>query len=89
MIHRSDNFRARAEWLSEAKQTANITFLTGFNPKAIEGSERVERLIVEPVGSGELTTIETEGVFVRVGIAPNTEAFRGQVELDESGYVVG
>ena len=88
LIHRSDNFRARAEWLSEARQTANITFLTGFNPKAIEGSDGVERLIVEDVGSGELTAIQTEGVFVRVGIAPNTAAFGGQIEMDESGYIV-
>ncbi len=88
LIHRSDNFRARAEWLNEARQTANITFLTGFKAKTIEGNDRVERLIVEDVISGELTAIETEGVFVRVGIAPNTEAFVGQIELDESGYVV-
>ncbi|MGH9800209.1 MAG: NAD(P)/FAD-dependent oxidoreductase, partial [Blastocatellia bacterium] len=88
LIHRSDNFRARAEWLSEARQTANITFLAGFSAKAIEGGERVELLIIEDLDSGELKAIETEGVFVRVGIAPNTEAFRRQIELDESGYVV-
>lgn len=88
LIHRSGKFRARAEWLEEAKQTANITFLTGFSAKAIEGGERVERLIVEELGSGKRTAIETEGVFVRVGIAPNTEVFRGQIELNEDGYVV-
>ncbi|HQR34304.1 MAG TPA: FAD-dependent oxidoreductase [Blastocatellia bacterium] len=88
LIHRSDDFRARAEWLSEARQTSNITFLTGFNVKAIEGGDSVERLIVEDVGSGKLTAIETEGVFVRVGIAPNTDVFRGQIELNDAGYVL-
>lgn len=88
LIHRSDRFRARAEWLREARQTANITFLTGVQPKAIEGGQTVERLIVEEIHSGKLQTIETEGVFVRVGIAPNTEAFRGQIALDEAGYIV-
>ena len=88
LIHRSENFRARAEWLREARQTANITFLIGFQPTAIEGTNRAERLIAEEVGSGKLEAIETEGVFIRVGIAPNTEAFRGQVELDEAGYIV-
>ncbi len=88
LIHRSGNFRARAEWVKEARQTSNITFLTGFNVKAIEGSERVERLTIEELGSGKLTAIETEGVFVRVGIAPNTEVFRDQIELDDAGCVI-
>ncbi len=88
LIHRTDKFRARAEWLSEARQTSNIKFLTGHQVNAIEGDESVERLILEEVQSGELKEIATEGVFIRVGIAPNTEAFRGQVELDESGYIV-
>lgn len=87
LIHRSDNFRARAEWLNEARQTTNIRFLTGFDAKAIEGRDRVEQLVVEEIQTGELKPIETEGVFIRVGIAPNTEAFRRQIELDESGYI--
>ncbi len=88
LIHRSDKFRARAEWLREARQTSNIKFLTGYSAKAIEGGEQVERLVLEESGSGKLMAIETEGVFVRVGIAPNTEVFRDQIELDENGYVV-
>lgn len=88
LIHRSDNFRARAEWLREAQQTANISFLTGFSAKAIEGGERVERLVIEDVTTGKEKAVETEGVFVRVGIAPNTEAFGGQIELDGTGYLV-
>ena len=88
LVHRSGNFRARAEWLNKARQTANITFLTGFSAKAIEGGDSVEHLIIEDVSSGNVTAIETEGVFVRVGIAPNTEAFRGKVELDDAGYVI-
>lgn len=87
LIHRSENFRARAEWMNAARQTANITLLTGCIPKSIEGGEHVERLVVEDV-SGALRTIETEGVFIRVGIAPNTEQFVGQLELDGAGYVV-
>lgn len=88
LIHRSDNFRARTEWLKDARQTANITFMTGFQPKAIEGTDRVERLLIEEINSGSLKTIETEGVFVRVGIAPNTELFRGQILLDKAGYII-
>lgn len=88
LVHRSGDFRARAEWLDEAKQTANIQFLTGFNAKAIEGCERVERLVIEEVATGKQKVVETGGVFVRVGIAPNTEMFAGQLKLTGSGYIV-
>ncbi|HMZ21361.1 MAG TPA: FAD-dependent oxidoreductase [Blastocatellia bacterium] len=87
LIHRSDQFRARTEWLLAARETSNITFLTGFEAVAIEGQERVERLMVESIASRERRAISTEGVFIRVGIAPNTEAFRGQIELDDAGYI--
>ena len=88
LVHRSGDFRARAEWLREAQQTANIQFLTGFNAKAIEGDDRVERLVIEEVTTGKEKAVDTEGVFVRVGIAPNTEPFAGQIEPDETGYLV-
>jgi thioredoxin reductase (NADPH) len=87
LIHHSDQFRARDEWLSQAQATSNITLLTHSKAIAIEGSDRVERLTLENRQTGELKTIETEGVFIRVGIAPNTESFRGQLELDEQGYI--
>jgi len=87
LLHRSGEFRARPEWFGQAKAMQNITFLTNTEAKAIEGNDRVERLIVEDRRTGELKTIETEGVFIRVGIAPNTEAFGGQIDLDESGYI--
>lgn len=87
LIHRSDQFRARPEWLEQARETPNITFLTGFEARAIEGGEHVERLVIEDIHSHKQQTIEAEGVFIRAGIAPNTESFREQIELDEAGYI--
>lgn len=87
LIHRSDQFRARPEWLRQARETPNITFLTGVEAKAIEGGEHVERLVVEEIHSHKHQNIETEGVFIRAGVAPNTESFREQIELDEAGYI--
>lgn len=87
LIHRSERFRARPEWFAEARATPNITILPNIELKAIEGAERVERVMVENVQTNEVSAIETEGVFIRVGIAPNTELFRGQVELNDAGYI--
>jgi len=87
LLHRSDQFRARPEWFAEAQATSNITILTHAEPRAIEGADRVERIVLEDVRTHDVKAIETEGVFIRVGIAPNTGLFRGQIEMDDAGYI--
>jgi thioredoxin reductase (NADPH) len=87
LIHRSDKFRARGEWIKQARDNPKISIITHAAAKTIEGNDSVERLIIEDLRSGKQGVIETEAVFVKVGIAPNTEPFRNQIELDEAGYV--
>jgi thioredoxin reductase (NADPH) len=87
LIHRSDRYRARPDWLKQAQENQRITIINNAEARAIEGGERVERLIIEDTRTREIKTVETEGVFIRVGVAPNTETFRGQIELDEAGFI--
>ncbi|MGH9766816.1 MAG: NAD(P)/FAD-dependent oxidoreductase [Blastocatellia bacterium] len=87
LIHRSDRYRAREDWLKLAQENPRITIINNAEATAIEGGDHVERLIVEDTRTREIKTIETEGVFIRVGVAPNTEMFRGQIELDEAGFI--
>lgn len=87
LIHRSDRFRAREDWLKQAQENPRITIITNAEAKVIEGGDHVERLVIEDTRTRETKTIETEGVFIRIGVTPNTELFRGQIELDEAGYI--
>jgi thioredoxin reductase (NADPH) len=87
LIHRSDKFRARAEWLNQAKQTPHISIITNATPKAINGHDRIASVTIADTHTGNERTLDVEAVFIKVGIAPNTEDFRGQVELDEAGYI--
>ena len=87
LIHRSDRYRARPDWLKQARENPRITIINNAEATAIEGGERVERLVIEDTRTREIKTIDTEGVFIRVGVAPNTEMFRGQVEMDEAGFI--
>ena len=87
LIHRSDKYRARPDWLKQARENPRIKIIDNAEAKAIEGGERVERLVIEDTRTREIKTIDTEGVFIRVGVAPNTEMFRGQVEMDEAGFI--
>jgi thioredoxin reductase (NADPH) len=87
LLHRSDQFRARAEWLADARATPNLAIRTHVALISIEGAAHVERIVLEDLQTQQRTTMETEGVFIRVGVSPNTEMFRNQIELDESGYI--
>ncbi len=87
LIHRSDRYRAREDWLNQARENPRITIINNAEARAIEGGDHVERLLIEDNRTGEIKTIETEGVFIRVGVAPNTELFRGQIDLDEAGFI--
>jgi thioredoxin reductase (NADPH) len=87
LIHRSDKYRARPDWLEQARENPRITIINNAEVTAIEGGERVERLVIEDTRTREIKTVETEGVFIRIGVSPNTEMFRGQVEMDEAGFI--
>jgi thioredoxin reductase (NADPH) len=87
LIHQSDRFRARQAWFEEAKQAPNIIFHPFTRVLAIEGTDRVERILLEDLKSNQNRELAVEGVFIKVGITPNTEMFRGQIDLDEAGYI--
>jgi thioredoxin reductase (NADPH) len=54
----------------------------------ILGQDTVTGVRVRNVKSGETSVIETDGVFVYVGLIPGTKLFVGQLELNEQGYIV-
>ena len=88
LVHRRDEFRAAAALVREAKRHENIEFVTSATPERIEGSAGVERLIVKDKKSGEERTLEIDGVFIAVGITPESELFSGLCDTNEGGYLV-
>lgn len=87
LLHRSDRFRARADWLREAAATPNLTLLPHTVPLEILGARQAERLIIADTRTGERRVLPVAAVFVRIGITPNTEFLQGQLALDEAGYI--
>lgn len=53
----------------------------------IVGTDRVEKIRIRNTVSGDMEEMEMDGVFIAVGIHPNTELFKGLVECDEKGYI--
>lgn len=87
IVHRRDKLRG-AKRLQERLQTLeNIEFVWNSETAAIEGNAQVEALRLRQTKTGEERRLDVDGVFIAVGIAPESELYAGQLELDEQGYI--
>lgn len=87
MIVRRGEMRASKAMQHRVKNTANIEILWNSETKDILGKDTVEGAIVKNNESGEERTLTVSGFFVAIGHKPNTDIFKGQLEMDELGYL--
>lgn len=87
MLVRKGEMRASKAMQHRVQNTANIEVL--FNTETVEvlGDQTVSGVRVLNTQSGESRDLEVTGFFVAIGHEPNTTIFRGQLELDEAGYI--
>ena len=90
VIHRRNEFRASKIMLDRARQNEKIQFLTPYVVTDVLDVDKgaVETLRLRQVGNGKVMDLHTHGMFVAIGHDPNTKVFRGQLEMDEAGYLV-
>jgi thioredoxin reductase (NADPH) len=88
LIHRRDEFRASKIMLERARKNSKITFVTDTAVEEILGEDSVEGLRIKNTKTGEEQTVEVDGFFAAIGHAPATALFKGQVEMDGSGYIL-
>ncbi len=90
ILHRRNEFRATKIMLDRARANGKIDFLTPYVVEEVHDVDKksVERVSVRNTETQELRTIETEGIFVAIGHDPNTTVFRGQLQMDDAGYIV-
>lgn len=86
LVHRRDEFRAAKTLVNRLRACDNVEFVLKATPARVEGTGKVECLVVN-TDAGE-RELPVSGVFVAVGMLPNTELLQGLVSLNESGYVV-
>jgi thioredoxin reductase (NADPH) len=87
IVHRRDEFRAGATLQTRAKGNPKIEFLTNSVIERIDGNGKVKEVLLKNVKTGEEVVTPVDGVFVFVGHVPNTELFKGQLEMDHEGYL--
>lgn len=87
LIHRRDSLRADRVYHQPLRQTENLEFIWNSQVTALEGEDKLTAIIVTDSG-GSSQRVEVDGLFVSIGRKPVTELFRGQLSLDEGGYIV-
>jgi thioredoxin reductase (NADPH) len=89
IVHRRDELRADPILQERALKEPKIEFVWNTVVEEILGRDGEANAVrVRNVQTGEGSKIETGGVFIYIGHLPNTDVFRGQLELDELGYIV-
>jgi thioredoxin reductase (NADPH) len=88
VIHRRDELRATKSLQERAFANSKMRFVWDSVVEEILGEDTVTGVKVRNVKTGETSVIETDGVFVYVGLIPGTKLFEGQLELNEQGYIV-
>jgi len=87
VVHRRDRLRASKILQERVFANKKINFVWNSVVVDILGEDRVEGVRLKNVQTGEESTLATDAVFVAVGYKPNTDVFKGQIDLDENGYI--
>jgi len=93
VIHRRDQLRASKIMQERAFKNPKISFVWNTVVEEILGKEENGRRMVtavrlKDVVTGETSILKCDGVFMAIGHQPNTAIFKGQIEMDERGYII-
>jgi len=87
VVHRRDGFRASPIMVDRARSNERIEFLLDSVVEEVLGDDTVTGVLVRNVKTDETAEIPADGFFVAIGHDPNTALFRGQLEMDDGGYI--
>jgi len=88
LVHRADRLNSRPDIAEEVRDNPRITELAGWELDQVSGDDRLEEVVLVNSATGERRSVKAGGLVVKVGKAPRTELFQGQVETERSGAVV-
>lgn len=86
LIHRRDELRGAKSLQERLLALDNVTVIWDSVVEEIQGDEQVSALAVKNVKTGEQSTLPVSGVFIAVGITPNSASYEGLVDMDH-GYI--
>lgn len=92
LIHRREGFRASKIMIERAKKNPKIKFMLNRTIKEVLGEEnmgmkKVTGAILENTQDGSTEKVDVDGIFIAIGHKPNTDIFKGQLKMDDVGYL--
>lgn len=88
LVHRRDTLRAERVYHEPLKKTENVEFVWNSTVCEIMADGKVTGVKVKNVIDGKEKEISVDGVFISIGRAPQTELFKGQLQIDKNGYII-
>jgi thioredoxin reductase (NADPH) len=88
LVHRRNEFRASKAMQKRVLENPKIEVLWDTVPVDAQGDTFLSGVKVRNVKTGKEKVVEAGGLFYAIGHTPNTEIFKGQIELDETGYII-
>jgi len=88
LIHRRDTLRASKIMQERALNNPKIEIMWNTVVEDLVGDTKLEGAIVRNVVTGEATTLPVTGLFVAIGHRPNTDLFKGVLDMDDNGYLI-
>jgi thioredoxin reductase (NADPH) len=88
LIHRRDTLRASKIMQERALNNPKIEIMWNTVVEDLLGDTKLEGAVVRNVVSGETTTLPVTGLFVAIGHRPNTDLFKGVLDMDDNGYLI-
>jgi thioredoxin reductase (NADPH) len=87
VVHRRDQLRASKIMQNRAMTNPKISFAWNSEVVGIEGEDRVSAVRLRDTVTGEERTLPATGLFIAIGHEPRSDLFRGQIDIDDEGYV--
>ncbi len=87
IVHRRGELRASPLLQKRAMEHPKVKFIWNTVVTQALGTDKVEAVRLKNVQTGEESTLPTDGLFIFIGHTPNTDLFKGQLELDKLGYI--
>ena len=90
IIHRREVFKASKIMLDRVRNNPLIDIIVNKSIESINGNQQdgISNIVLKDTVSGETSTFECEGVFYGIGHTPNTDLFKGMIDLDDNGYII-
>ncbi|MBA2285512.1 MAG: thioredoxin-disulfide reductase [Ktedonobacteraceae bacterium] len=88
VVHRRDALRASKIMQDRALKNPKISFIWDSAIAEVLGEDAVNGLCLRNVKTGEESTLPVQGMFLAIGHQPNTDLFKGVIEMDKAGYIV-